>query len=144
MGDDGPKADARILFLRNRLTSSLKCKDMVLDRLFANEDYGAVVSSFLDTSDTNRLLVFDAGKGELAAVRAGGRPAHIQQTWSTLLFAAPTHTAWRRAALPAGELPALRAARAGAVCAAPCRVAPAGSAPAQCTLSRAMCARAMP
>jgi hypothetical protein len=76
MGDDGPKADARIVFLRNRLTSSLKCKDMVLDRLFAHEDYSAVVSSFLDTSETNRLLVFDAGKGELAAVRAGAPGRH--------------------------------------------------------------------
>ena len=61
--------DARIQWMRNRLASSLRCKDMVLDRLFANEDSAAAVASFIDTSDCNRLLVYDAGKGELAAVR---------------------------------------------------------------------------
>jgi hypothetical protein len=62
--------DARVAWLRSRICSSLKCKDDKLDRLFGNEDSAACVASFLDTGDCNRLLIFDAGKGELAAVRA--------------------------------------------------------------------------
>lgn len=61
--------DGRIQWLRSRLLSSLRCKDLVLDRLFAAEDSAAAIASFIDTSDSNRLLVYDAGKGELAAVR---------------------------------------------------------------------------
>jgi hypothetical protein len=69
--------DARIQWMRNRLTSSLRCKELVLDRLFSQEDSAAAVAAFIETSDCNRLLVFDAGKGELAAVRsaAPGWPA---------------------------------------------------------------------
>jgi hypothetical protein len=68
-------SDKRTEWLRARLISSLKAKDAVLDRLFAHEDSGAIIASFLDTSETNRLLIYDAGKGELAAVRA---PVNIQ------------------------------------------------------------------
>ena len=65
--------DARIQWMRNRLTTSLRCKDLVLDRLFASDDSAAAVASFIDSSECNRLLVYDAGKGELAAVRSGRR-----------------------------------------------------------------------
>jgi hypothetical protein len=61
--------DGRIQWLRSRLLSSLRCKDLVLDRLFAAEDSAAAIASFIDSGDCNRLLVYDAGKGELAAVR---------------------------------------------------------------------------
>ena len=61
--------DARVAWLRTRLTTSMRCKEVTLDRLFSNEDYAAAIASFIDTSDCNRLLVYDAGKGELAAVR---------------------------------------------------------------------------
>ena len=72
--DDGAKkSDGRVAWVRSRVVSSLKLKDETkLDRLFANEDFAAAIASFLDTSDTNRLLIFDSGKGELAAVRAAG------------------------------------------------------------------------
>lgn len=61
--------DARVAWMRTRLTSSMRCKEVTLDRLFSHEDYAAAIASFIDTSDCNRLLVYDAGKGELAAVR---------------------------------------------------------------------------
>jgi hypothetical protein len=62
--------DARFAWLRSRLLSSLRCKEPTLDRLFSNEDSAAAISSFVDSGEVNRLLVYDAGKGELAAVRS--------------------------------------------------------------------------
>lgn len=64
--------DSRLAWLRTRLTSSLRCKDLTLDRLFANEDSALAIASFVDSSE-NRLLVYDAGKGDLAAVRRAER-----------------------------------------------------------------------
>ena len=65
-----PKLDARIAWIRGRLASSLRAKDLVLDRLLSAEDSAAAIASFIDTGDCNRLLVYDSGKGELAAVRS--------------------------------------------------------------------------
>ena len=72
--DGAKKSDLRVSFLRSRVASSLKLKDDTkFDRLFANEDSATAIAAFLDTSESNRLLIFDAGKGELAAVRALAR-----------------------------------------------------------------------
>ncbi len=65
--------DGRVLWLRRHICNSLKCKEDKVDRLLGNEDSAAAVASFLDGVELNRLLVYDAGKGELAAVRAGAR-----------------------------------------------------------------------
>ena len=71
--DEKHAADARVVYLRRCVCSSLKCKDDKVDRLLVNEDSSAAITAFLDSNELNRLLVYDAGKGELAAVRRGAR-----------------------------------------------------------------------
>lgn len=100
--DDGAKKqDARVAWLRSRIATSLRLKegDGKTDRLFANEDSAAAVASFLDTGDTNRLLIYDAGKGELAAVRRSSTRARCADP--TLTYsdsrAAPASPRCRRA-----------------------------------------------
>ena len=100
-GEEAEKkaVDARIQWIRGRLLSSLRCKDAVLDKLFAHEDSAAAIASFIDTSDCNRLLVYDAGKGELAAVRRSSTRARCADP--TLTYsdsrAAPASPRCRRA-----------------------------------------------
>lgn len=64
--------DPRYLYVRKHVVGSLKCKEEKVDKLLSNEDSAAALAGFLDGGDTNRLLVYDAGKGELGAVR--GQP----------------------------------------------------------------------
>ena len=71
--EDKHAADARVVYLRRCVCNSLKCKDDKVDRLLVHEDSAAAVTAFLDSNELNRLLVYDAGKGELAAVRFGAR-----------------------------------------------------------------------
>jgi len=69
--DEGDKKepDARLVWLRARVCGVLRCKEEKVDRLLANEDSAAALSAFLDGAELNRLLVYETGKGELAAVR---------------------------------------------------------------------------
>ena len=69
--DEGDKKepDARLVWLRARVCSVLRCKEEKVDRLLANEESAAAVGAFLDGAELNRLLVYETGKGELAAVR---------------------------------------------------------------------------
>lgn len=68
--DNKPAVDPRIIWLRQRICSVLRCKEDRVERLLGNEESAAAVSAFLDGAELNRLLVYDSGKGELAAVRA--------------------------------------------------------------------------
>ena len=61
--------DPRFVYIRKHVVNSLKCKEEKVDRLLCGEDSAAALAGFLDGGDQSRLLVYDAGKGELAAVR---------------------------------------------------------------------------
>jgi hypothetical protein len=73
MADEPEKkvADPRLVWLRQRVCASLRCKDDKVDRMLAGEESATAVSAFLDGAELNRLLVFEVAKGELAAVRPG-------------------------------------------------------------------------
>jgi len=78
--DNKPAVDPRVIWLRQRICSVLRCKEDRVERLLGNEESAAAVSAFLDGAELNRLLVYDSGKGELAAVRApaAARRARLQ------------------------------------------------------------------
>lgn len=65
-GAGGP--DTRMEWMRSRVISALRMKDEKFDKLMATEE-GSVITNFLDSNDTTRILIFDNGKGELSAVR---------------------------------------------------------------------------
>ena len=74
--DDDHKGgeEKRFGWLQARIIASLKCKEDKAQAMFTADENKAALFSFLDDSESRRLLVYDAGKGLLAVSpgRAGG------------------------------------------------------------------------
>lgn len=91
--------DPRYVYIRKHVVSSLKCKEDKVDKLLSGEDSAAALSGFLDGGDQSRLLIYDAGKGELAAVRGqpgSRRPSSPLWVGAALTSASTRHSATSR------------------------------------------------
>lgn len=111
MADTGEAAaaDPRFAWLRGHLVSSLRCPEMKVDRLFANEESSSAVLAFFDDAAQTRLIVHEVAKGELAAsVRGAASPPRVAVSASALVAAAAVPRARRRVVAGAGAVAASR------------------------------------